>query len=211
MATLADLRSRIISETARDDLADTMAPDLDAIIAKSIDQYAAERWWFNETRATSVCVVGAEYQPVPPGGRWIDSVWLTIGGVRYSLAVRSDEEIEGLYSVPMTGQPTDYCWSGDDIRVWPTPNVAYPIIWNLIADVTPALDYGVPGSANAWTNAGQDLITSQAKIRLYRDYLSATAQDPRLANAVIQESEAYSRLRAESTRKTTTGRVRAAW
>jgi hypothetical protein len=64
---------------------------------------------------------------------------------------------------------------------------------------------------NFWTNQGQDLIVAQSKIRLYRDYLSAVATDPRLLGTQMQEQAAYSRLRAESTRRTATGRLQPAW
>ena len=58
MAALSDLQARIISETTRDDLADTLATDFANIIAKSIEQYAAERWWFNERRTLITCTPG---------------------------------------------------------------------------------------------------------------------------------------------------------
>lgn len=211
MATLGDLKARIISETLRDDLADTMAADLTLIIQKAIDQYANEPWLFNEVRTTTTCVVGAQFQPIPLGWRIIEAVFLLIGGVRYALSARQLAQIEALYATPITGQPTDYAVLGDNAYVWPTPNQAYPMLWNLIADVAPVLDFTDDTSSNVWTNAGSDLITAQSKIRLYRDYLSSGVQDPRLQNAIEQEAQAYSRLRSESVRKVTTGRVRAGW
>jgi hypothetical protein len=209
MATLGDLKARIISETLRDDLADDLASQLTNTINKAIGQFANEAWWFNETRATSVMTVGAQMQPIPLGWKRIDDVFIVVGGVRYPLRVRQLAEIEGLYSVPMTGQPTDYAVLGEQIYVWATPNLAYPLIWNLIADVTPPLVADT--DSNAWTNQGQDLIVAQSKLRLYRDYLSANLQDPRIIGAKNQVDEAYEDLRSESARKMTTGRVMAGW
>jgi hypothetical protein len=211
MATLGDLKTRIISETTRDDLIDDMASDLNTIIAGAIDQYAAERWWFNELRATTACVIGDAFPAIPAGARIIDEVFLIVGGVRYPLTRRQTGEIDELYATPISGQPTDYAVYASTLYVWPTPNQAYPLLWELISDVTPALDYTNAASTNFWTNGGADLITAQSKLRLYRDYLSATSEDPRIANAVGQEAQAYARLKAETNRRITTGRVAPSW
>jgi len=211
MGTLADLKTRIINETNRDDLADDMSDDLNTVIASAIDQFAAERWWFNEARTINACVIGNAFLTIPTGARIIDAVYLIVGGVRYYMTRRQTSDIDELYSVPMTGQPTDYAVFGSNIYMWPTPNQAYGVLWELITDVTPALDYSVGTSANNWTTEGADLIVAQSKIRLYRDYLSSSAQDPRIELAVGQGQEAYSRLRAETNRRITTGRVQPTW
>lgn len=212
MATLADLQARIISEANRPDLADTMAADLQTLILKSIDQYADSPWWFNEVSVTSAFTPSVNTLALPTGLRLIRELFLVVGNVRYPLRAQQPAYIDQLYTTPIKGQPTDYAMLGSNIYVWPTPNVAYPVIWDLIADVTPALDFANPSSSvNAWTNQGQDLITARAKLRLYRDYLSASAQDPRVANAAMQEEEAYSRLKGETNRRISTGRMRAGW
>jgi hypothetical protein len=209
MATLGDLKARIISETLRDDLADDLAAQLSNTINKAIDTFANEPFWFNETRANSTMVIGAQMQPIPLGWRKIEDLFAVIGAVRYGMRLRQLGEIESLYSVPMVGQPTDYAVLGENVYLWPTPNTAYPMIWNLISDVIPPLVFDT--DANAWTNQGQDLICAQSKLRLYRDYLSANLQDPRIIAAKNQVDEAYENLRSESTRKVTTGRVMAGW
>lgn len=212
MATLADLRRRIISETLRDDLADDMATDLDLLIQKSIDQYAANRWWFNEKAATLATVLGSQFVPLPSDFRFADQLNLDVGGVSYQMSLRQVVEIDDLYaSSSVGGQPTDYAILGSNIYLWPTSPRVYPLILRYVADVTPLLDYTVPTSANFWTNQGQDLITARVKLRLYRDYLSAQLQDPRVVAANNQEEEAYSRLRSEHNRRLSTNRVRAGW
>jgi hypothetical protein len=211
MATLLDLQTRITSETARDDLADDLAVQFQNIIAKSIDQYANERWWFNETRIPVNAQAGVSTVPWPIGTRWVDGFYVEFNGgaVRWPITARSIDEFELLSQPAVQGQPTDYLVQGLQVRLFPTPNQAYSLAWDLILDVAPPLV--LPGDSNFWTNQGQDLITAQAKIRLYRDYLSAVSTDPRLALAVAQEADAYSRLRAESTRRTATGRLQPAW
>jgi hypothetical protein len=211
VATLGDLKTRIITETNRDDLVDDMSVALAGIIGKAIDQYANEAWWFNELRLTIPCVSGNAYAPIPPNVRRIDRLRLIIGGVRYPLTVRAWDDIESLYSVPQVGQPTDVALVNGQLYMWPTPNQAYPVIWQAIADVTPVIDFTDDSVSNIWTNDGQDLITAQSKIRLYRDYLSAVATDPRGLQAVAQEADAYAQLRARSNRWMATGKVAAGW
>lgn len=215
MATLGDLKARIIQETNRDDLVDDMASALANVIAKSIEQYAAIRWWFNERRITisTVAGIGSVLWPADATNslRVIDVLTLDLtGGNRWPLAARSVDEWEAITQPAATGgQPTDYLVENTLIRLWPVPNQ----VWNLglrgLFDVTPIVSADT--DSNFWTNQGADLITAQAKMRLYRDYLSATTQDPRFANAALQEADAYTRLRSESTRRTATGRIRPSW
>jgi hypothetical protein len=213
MATLADLRTRIISETLRDDLADTMAPDLDLIIQKSIDQYAAVRWWFNEAQASINCTPGQRLLPLPLDFRVLDQAILRIGVVGYRMRERSETEIDARYTAgPINGQPTEFAIYNVNADLWPTPSSNWPVEFQYIADVSPALVYDTIGSAsNFWTNQGQDLIVARAKLRLYRDYLSATLSDPRVAGASNQEAEAYTRLRSEHNRRLSNNTVRAGW
>lgn len=208
--TLGDLKQRIIDETTRDDLADDLADALTRTIQDAIDFYATERWWFTEARVTSACTIGNEYIALPAGLRVLDRPFLVVGNVRYGLHVRSMEDIEALYTTPISGQPTDYAVFGSNLRLWPTPNLAYTMIWLDVADAT-ALDYSDDASSNAWTLYATPLVAAKAKQILYRDYLSATASDPRFLNATIQVKEAYDHLKGETNRRLSTGRVRAAW
>lgn len=211
MATLGDLKERIISETTRDDLADDMASQFSNIIAKSIEQYAAERWWFNERRVLIPTIIGQAWVTWPTDCRWIDGFYLeqNSGNSRWPISVRSIDEWEALTQPSTTGQPTDYLVADTRLRLFPAPNAIYSLALDYIADVTPVL--AADTDSNLWTNQGQDLITAQSKIRLYRDYLSATVQDPRLLGSMAAEKDAYSRLRAESSRRTATGRVMPGW
>jgi hypothetical protein len=211
MATLGDLKARIISETTRDDLADDLAAQFQNVIAQAIDQYAAERWWFNESRQLVLTTPGQPTIPWPTGARIIDGLYLeqNNGNTRWPLTARSIDEFERFMQPNVRGQPTDYLVKGLLVYLFPTPNAAYSLAWDLLIDVAPPLLADT--DQNFWTNQGQDLIVAQSKIRLYRDYLSAVATDPRLLGTQMQEQAAYSRLRAESTRRTATGRLQPAW
>lgn len=215
MATLGDLKQRVITETLRDDLADDMAASLDLLIQKSIEHYAAVRWWFNERRILLTTSPGVDNVPWPADDvnslRVIDGLYLELsGGNRWPISPRSIIEWEAL-SQPgaMTGQPLHYLVANDVIKLWPVPSTNWTLALDGLFDVTPLLKADT--DSNFWTNQGSDLIVAQVKIRLYRDFLSATVQDSRLVNAITQEDAAYSRLRSESSRRTATGRVKASW
>ena len=212
MATLGDLKKRIISETLRDDLADTMAADLTLIIQRSIEYYANERWWFNEAGASITLASGIASNPLPPDFRFLDQAWLQVGATQWPLRLLQAVEIDDLFaSSTSAAQPTDCAIVQSSFYVWPRPNMTYAVKLRYVQDVQPVLDYTVDTGSNLWTNTGQDLIVAQSKIRLFRDYLSSGTQDPRLANAVDQEAQAYVRLRSETNKRISTGRVRAGW
>jgi len=210
MATLADLQNRIITEINRDDLADDLLSALNTAIQDAIGDFANERFWFNETRVTGTLSNGAEYTALPSGMHHIDSLFAIVGGVRFRLRKISMDHMEGLYTVPQVGQPTDWANFGTTARLWPTPNVDYPSIWLTISDVTPTIDWSAPDTtiSNNWTNEGQWLISSRAKRQLYRnvikDYEAAAA-------AQSDEEDAYANLKGESNRRIMTGRMRPSW
>jgi hypothetical protein len=209
--TLGDLKARIVDETIRDDLADNLANALKTCITKSINHYEWERWWFNESLTTVFCTPGSQYVPIDPTVLRIDTIRAVIGGVRYKMTERQLDWVLAAYSTPVAGQPTEWATLVDQIIVYPNPNVAYPLLMEQIVQVQPPLDFTNDSSSNRWTNEGADLIVSRTKIRLYRDYLSATAQDPRIANAMAQEDEAYTRLRSQSNRRQSVETVEPGW
>lgn len=208
MATLADLKTRIITETNRDDLNDELADALTLCIQQSIDFYKNQRFWFNELRATSTLTAGSEYLAIPPEFVFVDQLRIIIGGVRYTLTKNQFTEIEDLYSVPLTGQPTNWAEYDYQARLWPTANIAYTMIWIGVRNVSPALDYEDPNSENDWTTYGYDLIDARARFLLYRDYFR---DEGGMQIAKAAETEAYSNLKAWSNRLMTTGRVRSQW
>lgn len=208
MATLSDLKTRIITETNRDDLNDELADALNLCIAQSIDFYKNQRFWFNELRSTSTLTAGSEYTAIPADFVYIDQLRIIIGGVRYEMTKNAMEEIESLYSVPLTGQPTNWAEWVYQARVWPTPNIDYTLIWLGIKNVTPALDFEDGNSTNEWLVSGYDLIDARTRFLLYRDYFR---DDQGMQIAKAAETEALSNLKAWSNRLMATGRVRSQW
>jgi hypothetical protein len=212
-STLADLQNRIIAETNRDDLADVLASQLNQSIYDSIEKYANERFWFNESRVVTTLSPGGEYTSLPSGYEFITDVYIQVGGVFFWLQKKTNEYLESLYAIPQIGQPIYWAPYQTNARVWPTPNTTYPMVWMTISDVTPALVYSstIPDTANQsnnWTVDGQRLICAQAKQFLYRDVF----KDPDNANAAQAAiNDAYAELKGITNRRLSTGFVRASW
>lgn len=201
MPTLADIKTRVITETNRDDLTTDLASTLSDTINRAIAYYGQERWWFNEQRYTSTITAGSQYLDIPAGIGFIDQLFLVIGNIRYNLIPQTPEHIESLYSTPITGQPTDYAVFLTQVRFWPTPPTAWQIVWYGLQDYTLSSD----SDSNYWTNQGQDLIVARTEYLLYRDVFKG---DPRLQTAEMAMNEAYQRLKAETTRRLSNQRMR---
>jgi len=209
MANLGDLKTRIITEVNRDDLRDDLAAELDTLIAQAIDYYAITPFWFNTfTRTDISAVAGSQFVTIPDNVRDVQAVWVLIGGTRYIMKKQPEQRIISLYTTPINGQPTDFSMINQTLHVWPTPNVAYPMIWEVVQDVSPALDYSDNTSSNEWTNIGQPLIKAYVKKMLYRDQFRDADGMQMAAN---DEQEAYRKLRGESNMRVATGRMAASW
>jgi len=212
MATYADLQARIIRETNRDDLNDTLALSLTQAIQDSIQFYADQRFWFNEQIATSVTVLNNEYVSLPTGVnfRKLDRFAITIGATQYPLRPQSLVTIEDWAKAIQTqGQPTDYAVAGyADIptyRLWPRPNAVFPLTWVGVVDLG---TLSAETDTNSWCTYGAALIVARAKMLLYRDQFRDTEGAQIAANA---EAQQLSTLKVETARRLGTGHMRSSW
>lgn len=179
MATLADLKARIVADMDYD----AMAPggDMEALLVahinRAIRHYSGQNWWFLTKTVTTPTVSGQDYVARPATVGQIRRI--SIPALGYDLEQDDLTCIES-YDEPatQTGQP--YAWAeGDDgteIRLWPTPNAVFTlkivgtrVFSELAADV----------DSNVWTNEAADVVAAHAQMTLYRDVLV----DPREANA----------------------------
>ncbi|HZC17382.1 MAG TPA: hypothetical protein VE309_11535 [Caulobacteraceae bacterium] len=210
MSTLADLQTRIMTETNRDDLGDVLLGQMQRSIADAIAEYQDERFWFNELRVTGTLAAGQQYAPLPSGALAIDRLSLLVGGVAFEIFRRSMAHIEALYAVPLTGQPMEYAVYAGQARLWPTPVTAYPSVWLTISKVMPEIGFPNPDVtiSNAWTNEAQWLIRARAKEFLYRHVF----KDPDAAAAAAQDrAEAYAKVKGYSNTSLATGRLVPSW
>jgi hypothetical protein len=212
MATYAELKARIIRETNRDDLSDTLALSLTQAIKDAIEYYADQRFWFNEAILTSVTVLNNEYVSLPGtlALRKLDLFAITIGATQYTLRMQSLKQIEEWAKAIQTqGQPTNFAvYGATDIptyRLWPRPNAVFPLTWiGVIDESTLSAD----SDTNSWTTYGYGLITARAKMLLYRDQFRDQEGAVIAANA---EAQQLHKLKSETARRLGTGRMRSSW
>lgn len=209
MATLGDLKARVKAETNRDDLDDELAVAFVEVIQRAITYYETMRFTFTESRTVSTTAANDEYVAVPSGLQVIDQLSVQVGSNRYPLRVQAYQTIEEWNGYATTsGQPTDYAVSQDQIRLYPIPNTAYPLVFLGLKTVSPALDYDDDTSTNAWLVQGYDLIAARVRYLLYRDYFR---DDQGASIALGAEQEALADLRKSASLLLGTGRMRGSW
>lgn len=104
----------------------------------------------------------------------IDKIWVFISGNRYSLNPRTEQYMSDTSLNPnVTGQPIDYSYYAEAIRLYPIPNGVYPITiegtrrYSTLVNST---------DANVWTQDAADLIKAEAKRDIYMNTLKDKAQ-----------------------------------
>ncbi len=191
MATLAQLKTRIILELARDDMG--TSGELEQALADSIDRaieyHADEQFWFNHIATSLITTAALATTDIPASVRHVRSIGY---GNPDTLLTRS--ELGDIEQTSATGKPTHFAQRGDTIRWYPVPDNAYSL------NVYGVAELGTPASAasNAWTIDALDLIDATARKILYRDYL----RDPEGAElAGNAEQDALNKLRRETRRR----------
>jgi len=191
--SLGDLKSRIVAETDRDDLASggALSNQLALCIDRAIEFYSDEAFWFNHAAAAATTANSGAIVPLPSEIRAADTVSCNGCALRKVPARDLEYRTE-------SGRPSLWASSGDAIRLWPIPDAAYPIGMYGVARIDPP---GSDGSANAWTTEAQDLIAARTRFLLFRDVL----RDGEGAQLAAQaEGEAIDRLRRETRRRAVT-------
>lgn len=203
MSDYGTLKSRIADELNRSDL----TSQIGSTILRSIEQYATQRFLFNEGTGTAATTSGNEYVDLPDGLRIIDAVYATVGGYTYDLTKREFDELEYWHGASQTnGQPLDYAVRGNQVRIYPEPNAAYTLTFTGIFD-EPALS--VDADTNDWcTGTAQDLIVADTKYRIARDILY---DEEVMRNALIARKEALLLLRGNTHAQVADGKLAPSW
>lgn len=202
MGTLADLKSRIALELARTDLSAQIAN----AINDAIKFYGRERFWFNQSRNITFITVdgqdayGATDQVLIPNLIKIDDIFFS--DEKYPLDRYSATDFEMLTGgSTANGRPCAYTYTDNQIFLYPTPNAAYTL--RLYAHYR--LPVLADGDTNAWTDDAEELIRTHAKQILYLDSLE---DDQGAARMGVKIPELLSVLRAETSARMGTGRIR---
>lgn len=189
--TYLQMQTQIIDELG--DRADLLAPMLTAASASSpikraiqsaVAKWERERFYFNEVYNSATplftTVSGQELYTTSDAtgiatAPQIDELRALISGTRQVLTRRSWGDLEALSSNPSArGQPSEWAYFGQQIRLYPIPDGAYAIAASRLQRIT-ALS--ADADTNVWTTEGYDLIRCEAIAHLARGIL----KDPALA------------------------------
>lgn len=193
MATLAQLYTRLILDTNRDDMGsggELEQAKIDAV-ADAVATHADELFWFNRTSGTKATVASTATIALPTGMRIAHAI-------SYEQVALSKVRLDTIQHLTATGQPTSWAENDGAIQLSPVPDAVYTLTLYGVAEL------GVPATTNEWTTEAYELILNEAKVKLCRGPL----RDPEgLALARDGRDEALTRLRRETRRRGVTGLV----
>lgn len=191
----------------------TLSPIKNAI-QTSIAKWEREPFYFNEVYNSATplftTVSGQELYTTSDAagiatGSYITDLHALISANRWKLTKRPWEELEVLSGNPAArGQPSDWSYFAQTIRLYPIPDGAYPIRASRLQRLA-ALS--ADGDSNVWTQDGFDLIRSEAKrflaVEMLYDVALATAMEFAIyGNPANPRDRGYlGVLKAESTRR----------
>jgi hypothetical protein len=151
-------------------------------IQNAIAKWEREHFYFNEIEAinTVSTVVGQEFYT---SANWafiaaqihIDKIWVLISNNRYSLNPRTEQYISDTSLNPsVQGQPIDYAYYAETIRLYPIPDGVYQIT---VEGTQKFSSLANSSDSNSWTTDAADLIKAEAKL----DILTNILKQPELA------------------------------
>lgn len=190
MATLLQLKTRIITELNRDDMGSGGALENSLILAitQAIEWWSDRQFWFNRASGTVNTVAATSTVAIPAGIRSAEEI-AYLGNLLNKFVLPETE-----YRVE-TGIPSAWSANEDLIQIWPTPNAIYTLtVFGLANTGIPASD----AASNIWTTEAYDLIAATSRKLLYRDYLRDVTG---ATLAQVAETEALSRLQRESRKR----------
>lgn len=202
MTDLGTMKARIASELNRIDLDDQIA----TAIQSAIQAYEYETFWFNESRditfntAADQEFYGHDDEEHIDNLLLIHQVTITVNSQRYKLEPRLYQQIEEwAVNTSTTGQPTDFAYYNQQLRLYPIPDAVYAI---RISGRIRFQALTNEGDTNAWMTDAEPLIRYRAKVDLFENYLFDTANADRQR---LWEAQALQRLRTETGRRLGTG------
>jgi hypothetical protein len=152
-----------------------------------------------------------DYAPLATFAK-IRKAWVLISANRYALNERTPQYLDDISVNPaVTGEPIDWAYSGELLRLYPIPNGAYPVGLEAIQRLTALAN---PIDNNAWTQDGYDLIRAEAKLILAEEVLKDPALATLMQRAIYGDPMQPQRrgyleaLKAESTRRGGRGKIR---
>lgn len=221
MGTLGQLYDRIQYELGdRTDLRSNGA--IANAVSDAIKAYQKERFRFNENTPDEFqldTIPNVAYYGAAQDAR-IPTLY-RVDAINYLLAqttVRMTRTVpEDIYTALQTGQvagpPDEFAWDGDNIVIYPRPNIAYRL--TILGYMTLAAPTDEADGTSPWTNAAERLIRTRAKYEIFvnvtRNMEMAEMMSPLPAQPGQPGHEAYwayCELKGEANKIRATGRIR---
>jgi hypothetical protein len=200
MTSYADMQNRIADELgARADLlvptpgSNTALGPIPAAIQTAIARWERQHFYFNELRQANAFTTaqgqefyGAATAPVAAALiaslAQLDKATITVSGNRYTLNPRTNQYLEDVSVNPaVLGQPIDYAYFAEQLRLYPIPDNAYPIALLGTERLPPLVN---PGDTNSWMTDAEALIRTEAKLDLYENTLHDAAMADRMRRLI---------------------------
>lgn len=190
MATLADLKQRVITDMSRDDLEDDLSALLLMRIQDACEYYADTKFWFNSILTTVNTVAGVATVTIPATVRVIERVTIPAYVTELRETVLTELGDDTVQSVPDW-----YAYYNDLMRFYPIPDAVYTLnIYGVSKVAAPAVD----ADTSIWTNEAARLISAHTKMLLYRGKF----RDPDGAQLAMGEvSDELTRLKRETAKR----------
>ncbi len=211
-STYGDMQTRIADEV----LGSPTTAQIKNAIQDAIGTFERQQFWFNDMRyyggvtgslSNLQTVAGKEFYSYQDLNTlinmpYIRQIMVLAFNNRYPLVNRSQEWIDDQsVSTTWQGLPTDYCWVGGALRIYPVPNDAYPLIVTGTIRFAPLVD---DADFDCWVNEAEPLIRTEAKRNLFTNITRNPAQATAMAqeiygNPAIGMQGYLAQLRREST------------
>jgi hypothetical protein len=193
--TQAAMKLRIKNEIGRSDI----DGDIANAIADAIEAYQEERFYWNESRTiTFTTVQDQEFYDSSDAASLatiskIDYVTVYTGNQPYQLLAMAPQDIEhASTNGTSTGQPSWYCYYGEQLRLYPVPSDAWTV--RVGAQITVAAPASDAEANNPWMTKAERLIRNRAKAELYT-HVDDIADDGKAAKHLAMAEEALGQLR----------------
>ena len=205
MPTYGDIQLQVANDLRRSNL----GPEIAQAILDAIADHDSERFYFNETEIYKFTTVSNQdtyiiaAQPPIQEFMKIDMVRSQVGNTWFTLERRTPDDMEIDYSAPTSGQPVEWSIHGNEMRLFPMPDRAYPVRVFGHYRITPLVN---ANDSNPWTNAARNLIRYSALKRLFAYPIRDMQQSQAAEAREVQEVE-Y--LRRETDGRERTGQMKA--
>lgn len=203
MSTYANLRARIQRELDRDDI----SADVSAAIATSIRELEPTPTYFNRFRESTETVDGQEYYDLPSTYLEVLALTIIVNDQRYTLTHMNWSEIENIQSnATYKGRPIAFAIDLQQVRLYPVPDAVYRL------EMVGTKSLGVPSGdsdTSAWIDPqhGERCVRLMATIQLLEERIGGAESMATAARMRTSLEEALRRLRAETHRRRSTGRI----